>query len=80
MFGGKFEFENRTGETLSIQLEPECQRGSVAPGETIQIACGQGKIPPTVQLYTAPVQLAIWPGDAEVLVTKNGANLFETDE
>jgi hypothetical protein len=75
-----FVIRNDSSEALTLNIEPEGAFFPLPKGEEVSVIEVFTSAPVTIKLSKSdkgqPI-ISIWPGDGEVRVEKNGANIFD---
>ncbi len=71
---------NDSDTSMVFQLEPECFQFTVAPNENVVITYDYDQEPLELRLgkTSDPVFGAVVPGDGDVIIEKEGQNVFDT--
>lgn len=78
----RFTIRNALAGPAIVNIEPECVRVELPPGEEMTVRDTYDEAPVTLKLESdrGETVLSIWPGDGDVRVEKDGVDVFEIVE
>lgn len=75
-----FEIHNESTKTLEFHLEPECWSFYLKKGESATIRGEYDREPPSIQFSDSDdgaIFGAVFPGDGDVVIEKNGVIIID---
>jgi hypothetical protein len=78
----RFVIRNDLAVPLIVNIEPECLQIPLAPGEKVTVQEMFEREPITLKVDSdkGDTIISLWPGDGEMLVEKEGVDVFELVE
>lgn len=75
-----FIIDNDSGADFDVYIEPECIVVHLKHGDCLTVRDHYSASPVTVRIgkdRTGQAVISLWPGDGDVVVEKNGANVLD---